>query len=122
MEDLTKSWKKLSLSEKEGDKFDLSKSKKSQCFVLASKFYTRRFVNLEALAKTFRPLWRTKNSFKVSDAGDNRLLFAFELVENIEKVLLGEPWSFDRHLVVFQRYDISTPIDDLEFDKVSFWI
>lgn len=122
MEDLTKSWKKLSLSKKEGDKFDLSKSKKSQCFVLAAKFYTRRLVNLEVVAKKFRPLWRTKNSFQVSDAGVNRLLFAFELVEDIEKVLLGEPWSFDRHLVVFQQYDISTPIDDLEFDKVSFWI
>ena len=40
----------------------------------------------------------------------------------MEKVLLGEPWSFDRHLVVFQRYDPSTPIEDLNFDKVAFWI
>ena len=40
----------------------------------------------------------------------------------MEKVLLGEPWSFDRHLVVFQRYDLSTPIEDLNFDKVAFWI
>lgn len=50
------------------------------------------------------------------------MLFAFESAEDIEKILLGEPWSFDRHLVVFQRYDISTPIKDLAFDKVSFWI
>ena len=37
-------------------------------------------------------------------------------------MLLGEPWSFDRHTVVFQRYDMSTPINELEFDRVSFWI
>ncbi|KAK9990738.1 hypothetical protein SO802_025723 [Lithocarpus litseifolius] len=122
MEDITKSWTKLSLSEKEGDKLDLSKKKKSQGFVLAAKFYTRRSVNLEAIAKTFRTLWHTKHRFEVSEVGDNRLLFAFKMVEDVEKVLLGEPWSFDRHIVVFQRYDTSTPIEELEFNKVSFWI
>lgn len=121
MEDLTKSWTKLSLSEK-GDRLDISKRKKSQGFVLAAMFYTRCSVNLEAVAKTFRPLWCTKHRFEVSDAGDNRLLFAFETVEDVEKVLLGESWSFDRHIVVFQRYDTSTPIEELEFDRVSFWI
>ena len=35
---------------------------------------------------------------------------------------MGEPWSFDRHLIVFQRYDLSTPIEDLNFDKVAFWV
>ena len=40
----------------------------------------------------------------------------------MEKVLLGEPWSFDRHLVVFQRYDFSTPIEELIFDKAAFWV
>ena len=56
------------------------------------------------------------------DAGNNCLLFAFQSDENIEKVLMGESWSFDRHIVVFQCYKTSTPIEELEFDKVSFWI
>lgn len=122
MEDLAKDWKKLSLSTKEDDKFDLSKNKKAQNYVLATKFFTRRSVNIEAVAKIFRPLWRTRGKFEVSDAGDNILLFAFELSADIEKVLMGESWSFDRHLVVFQRYDISTPLEELKFDKVSFWV
>ena len=62
--------------------------------MLVAKFYTRCSVNLEAVEKTFRPLWRTKHKFEVSDAGNNRMLFVFETVE---KVLLGELWSFDRH-------------------------
>nr|XP_023929349.1 uncharacterized protein LOC112040689 [Quercus suber] len=122
MEDLTRNWKKLSLTEKEGDKLDLSKNKKTQVFVLAAKFFTRRSLNLEAVAKTFKPLWRTRKSFEVSEAGDNRLLFAFQTAEDVEKVLMGEPWSFDRHLVVFQRYDLSTPMEALTFDKVAFWV
>lgn len=40
----------------------------------------------------------------------------------MEKVLLGEPWSFDCHLVVLQRFDGSKPIRDLEFKTCSFWV
>ena len=62
-------------------------------------------MNIDAVAKTFRLLWRTRQSFNIRDAGNNHLMFAFEIEVDAEKVLLGEPWSFDRHLAVFQRYD-----------------
>ena len=122
MEDLANNWKKLSLSEKEGDEIDLSGNRKTTSFVLLAKFFTCRSLNLEVVAKTFRPLWHTRDNFEVSDAGNNKLLFAFHSEEDVKKVLMGEPWSFDRHLVVFQRYTTSTPIEELSFDKVSFWI
>ena len=40
----------------------------------------------------------------------------------MEKFLQGESWSFDRHLVILQRYEIDTLITDLLFDKVSLWV
>ena len=40
----------------------------------------------------------------------------------MEKILQGESWSFDRHLVILQRYEIDTLITDLLFDKVSLWV
>ena len=122
MEDLANNWKKLSLSEKEGNEIDLLRNRKTTSFVLAVKFFTCRSLNLEAVAKMFRPLWRTRDNFEVNDVGNNKLLFAFQSEEDVEKVLMGEPWPFDRHLVVFQRYTTSTPIKELSFDKVSFWI
>ena len=122
MEDLANSWRNLSLSEKEGDKLDLKNKKKGQNFVLATKFFTRRSLNVEAVAKTFRPLWRIRDNFEVSDAGNNCLLFAFQSEEDIQKVLMGEPWSFDKHIVVFQRYNPSIPVEALQFDRVCFWI
>lgn len=77
---------------------------------------------MEAVARTFRPLWRTKRNFEVSMAGENILLIAFELEIDVEKVLQGEPWVFDRHLVVLQRYDSSSPVQELSFDRTSFWV
>ena len=37
--------------------------------------------------------------------GGNLLFFVFELEHDAEKVLLGEPWSFNRHLVLLLQYD-----------------
>lgn len=121
MEDLASSWRKLSLTEK-GDKLDLKNKKKGQNFVLAAKFFTRRSLNIEAVAKTFRPLWHIKENFEASDVGNNCLLFAFQSEEDIEKVLMGESWSFDRYVVVFQCYNTSTPVEALQFDRVCFWV
>ena len=67
-------------------------------------------------------LWRTRNDFCICDAGDNHLLFTFELESDLEKVLLQEPWSFDRHLVVLQKYDATSPMEQVDFLKSSFWI
>ena len=121
MEDLANRWRKLSLSEKEGEKLDLKDKKKEQNFVLAAKFFTRRSLNVEAVAKTFRPLWRIRDNFEVSDAGNNCLLFVFQSKEDIQKVLLGEPWSFDRHIVVFQHFNPSIPVEALkQFEALKF--
>ena len=122
MEDLASRWKNLSLSDKEGKKLALAKNKHRVDFVLAAKFLTKRNVNIDAVAKTFRPLWRTRNDFCIRDASDNHLLFTFELESDLEKVLLGEPWSFDQHLVVLQKYDGTSPMEQVDFSKSSFWI
>nr|XP_023889748.1 uncharacterized protein LOC112001798 [Quercus suber] len=122
MEDLAQRWKKMSLSVDEGNKVDLTAKKKAGEHVLAAKFMTHRNVNLEAVARTFRPLWRTRGSFEVNDAGNNKVLLDFELEEDVVKVLMGEPWTFDRHLVVLERYDGSTPIQNLQFKSTSFWV
>ena len=56
------------------------------------------------------------------DGGNNILLLAFEMDVDAEKVLQGAPWAFDRHLVIFQRYNGVVPIQDLCFDETAFWI
>lgn len=79
MEDLTSRWKSFLLTEVEESKVDLMRDKKKMGAVLAAKFFTSRNVNVEAVAKTFRPIWRTRGNFEVCDGKDNVLLIAFEM-------------------------------------------
>lgn len=63
-----------------------------------------------------------KEDFEVIAAGDNVVLIAFELEVDVEKVLKGEPWTYDRHLVVLRRYEGSIQVSNLRFNTTSFWV
>ena len=67
MDDLTKHWIGLSLSEKEGPGLCLKKEQAVEEFCLAAKFLMKQALNTDAIAKTLKPLWRSKNGFKVKN-------------------------------------------------------
>ena len=122
MEELATHWKKLSLSESEENRVALRIDRKKRDFILAGKFFTRRSLNVEVVAKTFKPLWRTKGGFNVTVSGEIILLFAFELDVDAERVIQGEPWAFDKHLVVFEKFEGYAPIHSLGFKTMVFWV
>ena len=35
---------------------------------------------------------------------------------------MSELWSFDKHLVTMERYEKETPLHELKFEKMSFWV
>ena len=50
----------------------------------------------------YEPLWKHIGELKIRDVGGNILLFEFEDNLYVERVLEFEPWSYDKHLVVFE--------------------
>ena len=44
--------------------------------------------------------------------GNHIVLFIFDKLE-VETILENEPWSFDKHLMVLQRYDKDTSVEEL---------
>ena len=45
-------------------------------------------------------MWRNKRDFEVSDMGENRVLFLFQAKEDLDRVLLQGPWSFDKYILL----------------------
>ena len=122
MEELTKSWSCLTLSDVEGSQVSITKEEAVFEFVLATKFLTKRALNVEAIAKTFTPIWRLKNRFRLTKESDHVLLFTFDTQTDMEQVLKTEPWSFNKHLMVLRRYDKEIDVSAIEFNLVTFWI
>ena len=120
MEDFSVMWKKLSLSEEEENEYNGQIFETTGGKVLAAKFFTRRVLNMEAIARTFKQLWQTKKSFEIKGMGSHMVLFVFSDKMDANRVLLGEPWSYDKHLVSLRRMEKTVAVKDLVFDKTFF--
>nr|XP_023890894.1 uncharacterized protein At4g02000-like [Quercus suber] len=89
---------------------------------MVAKFLTKRVLSVEAVIRTFSPLWRSTRGFEVRRAGDHVLLFVFDNKEEVDKILSSAPWSFDKHLVVLQWYDREVPIGAQKFETIPVWV
>ena len=98
--------------DREEDDMKLTKKWQPEEYALVARFLTTRALSMDAMARTFTPIWRTRNGFKIRNLGDHKLLFIFDNKSEMEKVLQNEPWSYDKHLIVFQRYNRDTVLDD----------
>ena len=122
MEEITRSWNNLSLDEREGSRIMLKNTLRLSEFILAAKFLTRRALSMDAVARTFRQLWRLTAGFKIRNMNDHVVLFVFNNQGDIDRIIRSEPWCFDKHLVVFQQYDGDISINELNFQWVSFCV
>ncbi|XP_075645352.1 uncharacterized protein At4g02000-like [Castanea sativa] len=112
----------LRLTEKEGSEVDLLAPVMETTRVLVGKFYTKRRVSLDLVARVLKSLWRTEKNFKVCDMGENKILFQFEDEEDLDRVLLLNPWSFDKYLVILHKLDVGEVVNKVQFREASFWV
>ena len=108
--------------DREDDNMPLTKKGPKEEFSLVARFLTSRALNINAVARTFSPLWRSQNGFQIRNLGDHKLLFIFDNKPDVERILQNEPWSFDKHLVVFQRYNKNTVSEDYALNEATFWV
>lgn len=122
METLSNMWEKFSLTELEGNKYQVRDSGSVGQYLLAARFFMSRVLNMEAIVRTFKLLWHTKKGFEVRDMGDHKVLFIFSEASDVDRVLSGEPWSFDKSPVALKRVQQHTNLKGLEFESASFRI
>lgn len=75
---------------------------------------------MEAIGRNFKLLWHTKKGFEVRYMGNHRVLFVFAEESKVNKVFLGEPWSFDKYLVALKRVERSLEVKSLMFSHIGF--
>ena len=122
MEEITKKCEKLKLTENEAEQVVLEEEEANEGWVLVGKFLSKRRINLEAVVKALKSIWKTKENFVVQDTGDNTTLFLFQNEGDMNKVLWASPWSFDKYLLVLHKLDKGDSISTISFDRSSFWI
>jgi hypothetical protein len=122
MEEITSLWDRFSLTAKEEVRVDLSGEQGATGGVLAAKFCTKRVINIDAVMRMLKPLWRAVCGLKGRNMGDNRVMFLFENTEEMEWVMANVPWSFDKFLILFKRIDDDVSFSNVVFNSCAFWV
>ncbi|KAL0003349.1 hypothetical protein SO802_017130 [Lithocarpus litseifolius] len=122
MNELTKQWKGLSLSQREGPKFQMRPNLATTEYIIAAKFLTKRALNMDTIVVTFQPLWRSKNGFRLKNLGNHVVLFIFDSKADVDNILANEPWSYDKNLMGLQWYEVDSDVEDLSFNLTHFWV
>ena len=84
MDEITEGWSRLSLQGLEGDGFKHRFEMGSEEFVLVAKFFTKRILNTDAIARNFSQLWRSRNGFKIKTW--EIILFFSSLITNLMQI------------------------------------
>lgn len=50
------------------------------------------------------------------------MLFVSDNKLEVDRVLLSKPWSFDKHVLVMEKYNKNSCIEELKFDRSTFWV
>ena len=120
MGELSRSWGKLSLSRREDSGFVLLKARKSNEFIIVAEFFTTRALNMDAMGRTFKQLWRYSKGFRIQNLNDHKVLLVFDDEWDVNWILISQPRSFNKHLVVVQRYEKDILLSSLTFETMMF--
>lgn len=115
-------WARFSLIEVEEGGANVPRQEDESVYRLAGKFLLKRVLNVDAVAWTFKSLWKINGELKIRDIGDNVLLFKFDDSMDLERILEFEPWLYDKNLVAFQRVQEVELVPYLEYSHASFWV
>ena len=58
----------------------------------------------------------------IRNMNDHKVLFGFDDERDVNQILMNQPWSFDKHLVVVMRYEKDVPLKSLSFNMVMLWV
>ena len=117
MEDeLEELWKKLTFTEEEDTGIELD-SRSTSAAMKVGKYYavmkilSQRSINIDALRKNLRMLWKPNKGVQIS-----------EMRRTKKKVLDMCPWSYEKQLILIQEFEGKLTPKEIEIKWVPFWV
>ena len=89
--------------------------------VQVAKFFTKWRINLEAITRTLKIMWRFGGIFDIRDIGNNTVMLSFDDEDDPKHILMQGPWSFDKYSGLFHPGEAAT-VEDTRFDTAFFQV
>ena len=124
LEDL---WNKLSLTEDEKSKVVIEKDwieeiAEARRNCLIGKLLTKRILNLEVMRSVLHKVWKLEGGLEIKEVDDKVHVFQFQDETEKDRVLVRQPWSFNKSLIVFKEFDGLSLLDSINMEWCPFWV
>ena len=126
-EELEELWKKLTFTEEEDTGIELDSrsiivARKVGKYCIVMKILSQRSINVDALRKNLRMLWKPNNGVQVSKIEEELFLVEFGDEKDKKKMLDMCPWSYEKQLILIQEYIGELTSKEIEVKWAPFWV
>ena len=89
---------------------------------LIGKFLTCKSFNKKAAQNTLRRSWGLDEELQIVEVGLNLFQFKFKSDFELDRVLKGEPWTFDNQALMLRRWQPRMTVANVKFTSIALWI
>ncbi|XVF03513.1 hypothetical protein REPUB_Repub05bG0001400 [Reevesia pubescens] len=98
-------WAKLALADAEKVEVSINKAWVDDAVTdcercLVGKLFSRHNTNTKAMRDIFMQIWELNVDLLIKENGSKTFLFQFDDIEEKERVLMDQPWSFNKFLLL----------------------
>ena len=85
------------------------------------RIWTRRSVNQSAFVTTMTNIWQMKAEVEIKNIGKNMYVVQFHHWKDKERVMEGQPWHFDRHVILMTDIQGKCKPSDIQLWEFPIW-
>ncbi|KAM6543681.1 hypothetical protein CsatB_008128 [Cannabis sativa] len=91
-------------------------------WLLVGRFLTNRAIDFQAMQNKIATLWQPGRGLYMKELDSNLFLFQFYHEVDIERVIEGSPWTFDRASLIFERVKSGENPRSIPLVKLDLWV
>ncbi|XP_042964509.1 uncharacterized protein LOC122298706 [Carya illinoinensis] len=127
MNELEENWRRMRLTEEEGQGIDIEDELPDDLFEkeersLVGRVCIERSISQEVIESTLAKIWRISRRAKFLEVCPNTFVITFANLADKIRVWEGRPWLFDNHLLVMKLYDGLRPPHKMDFSQKKMWV
>ncbi|XP_073152541.1 uncharacterized protein [Henckelia pumila] len=127
MNSLLRQWKALSITDDEREilsiKNDLvEKGRQLVPLGLVGRLLTNKLINKKTFSEALKRMWRLEQDMEFRIIAANTFLFLINNVEDVDRILDMEPWSYNRSHLLLKKFEGFSMGDAGTFHSMQVWI
>ncbi|KAM6556617.1 hypothetical protein CsatB_003636 [Cannabis sativa] len=89
---------------------------------LVGRFLSNRMIDFDKMQNILASLWQPGMGMFFKKLEDNRFLFQFYHEVDIQRVINGSPWTFDRMQLIIERLPVGGDPTSLQLNHLDIWV